>query len=153
MDTAATEPEAESLGLHDCWRYLRSTSLCRLAFSRGDTVEIFPVNYVPSNGTLLIRTAAGTKMDAISERKPVSLEADGLNQYGTIAWSVVVKGHAAVVEDAEEFQDAADAGLSPWQAGPKESLIRVTPEEITGRRFVIAPPTHWWAPQEPAGKA
>lgn len=153
MDTAATEPEAESLGVHDCWRYLRSTSLCRIAFTRGDGVEILPVNYVPSNGTLLIRTGPGTKMYAVAGRKAVSLEADGLNQYGTIAWSVVVKGHAVLVDDAEEFQDAADAGLSPWQAGPKESLIRVTPEEITGRRFVIAPPTHWWAQQEPAGKA
>lgn len=153
MDTAATEPEAESLGVHDCWRYLRSTSLCRMAFTRGNTVEIFPVNYVPSNGTLLIRTGEGTKLDAVAERRVVALEADGLNQYGTIAWSVVVKGHAVVVTDAEEFQDAAVAGLSPWQAGPKNSLIRVTPEEITGRRFVIAPPTRWWAPQEPGDRA
>ncbi|TLM87501.1 hypothetical protein FDW84_02590 [Pseudarthrobacter sp. NamE5] len=30
--TAATGPEAERLGVHDCWRYLRSTSLGRLAF-------------------------------------------------------------------------------------------------------------------------
>ncbi len=153
MDKASTEPEAETLGLHECWRYLRSTSLCRIAFTHGDTVEIFPVNYVPSNGTLLIRSGQGAKLDAVAARKAVSLEADGLNQYGTIAWSVVVKGHAAAVDDTEEFQDAADAGLSPWQAGPKNSLIRVTPEEITGRRFVIAPPTHWWAPQEPADKA
>jgi hypothetical protein len=36
-------------------------------------------------------------------------EAERLNQYGTIAWSVVVKGHAAVVEDAEEFQPAGKA--------------------------------------------
>lgn len=150
MDTAATEPEAESLGLHDCWRYLRSTSLCRLAFSRGDTVEIFPVNYVPSNGTLLIRTAGGTKMDAIAERKPVSLEADGLNQYGTIAWSVILKGHAVVVSDEGETQDAMEAGLSPWQPGQKNVLLRITPEEISGRKFVIAAPTYWWPPREPA---
>ncbi|MFJ5976434.1 pyridoxamine 5'-phosphate oxidase family protein [Pseudarthrobacter oxydans] len=88
-----------------------------MAFTRGDTVEIFPVNFAPSNGTLLIRTGPGTKMDAVAGRKAVSLEADGLNQYGTIAWSVVVKGHAAVVDDTEDFQDASDAGLSPWQAG------------------------------------
>ncbi|VXC22447.1 Pyridoxamine 5'-phosphate oxidase family protein [Arthrobacter sp. 9AX] len=153
MDTAATEPETETLGLHECWKHLRSTSLCRIAFTHGDTVEIFPVNYVPSNGTLLVRTGGGPKLEAAAGRQVVSLEADGLNQYGTIAWSVVVKGHAAVVDDTEEIQDAAEAGLSPWQAGAKNSLIRVTPEEVTGRRFVIAPPTHWWAPLEPAEKA
>lgn len=152
MDAAAAEPEAQRLGVHECWRYLRSTSVCRMAFTRGNTGEIFPLNYVPSDGTPLVRTGEGTKTDALAEGKVVALEADGLNQYGTIAWSVVVKGRAAVVSDAEEFEDAADAGLSPWQAGPKNSLIRVTPEEITGRRFVIAPPTRWWAPQEPVDR-
>ena len=153
MDTAATEPEAENMGVHDCWRYLRSTSLCRRAFTHGDTVEIFPVNYVPSNGTLLIRTREGTKLEAATGRQVVALEADGMNQYGTIAWSVVVKGHAAIVDDEEDIQDAAEAGLSPWQAGPKNRLLRVTPGEMSGRKFVIAPPTHWWAPQEPAERA
>ncbi|WP_370278881.1 pyridoxamine 5'-phosphate oxidase family protein [Pseudarthrobacter sp. NamB4] len=119
METAAAEPEAESLGVHDCWRYLRSRSVGRLAFMHGEWVEIFPVNYVPSNGTLLIRTGARTKLDAVAERKAVSLEADGLNQYGTIAWSIVVKGHAAAVSDEEDFEDAAEAGLSPLQAGPR----------------------------------
>jgi nitroimidazol reductase NimA-like FMN-containing flavoprotein (pyridoxamine 5'-phosphate oxidase superfamily) len=124
-----------------------------MAFNHGETVEILPVNYLPVNGTLLIRSGEGTKLSAAAARQPVSLEADGLNRYGTIAWSVVVKGHAAVVTSAEEIQDAMDGGLSPWQAGPKNKLIRVTPEEISGRRFVIAPPTHWWPPQEPPSQA
>lgn len=153
MDTAAAKPETENLGVHECWRYLRSTSLCRMAFSHGETVEILPVNYLPTNGTLLIRSGEGTKLVAAAARQAVSVEVDGMNQYGTIAWSVVVKGQAAVVTDAEEIQDAMDGGLSPWQAGSKDSLIRVTPDEISGRRFVIAPPTHWWPPQEPSSHA
>jgi len=153
MDTAPTEPEVENLGVHDCWRYLRTASLCRIAFTHGETVEIFPVNYVPSNGTLLIRTGEGTKLLAAAGHKVVAVEADGMNQYGTIAWSVIIKGNAAIVHDDEDIQDAADAGLSPWQAGPKNSLMRITPAEISGRRFVIAPPAQWWAPQEPAGRA
>jgi hypothetical protein len=72
-----------------------------------------------------------------------------MNQYGTIAWSVVLKGHAMVVSDEEETRDAMEAGLSPWQPGQKNILIRITPEKITGRRFVIAAPTHWWPPREP----
>lgn len=149
MDTAATEPEAETLDLPDCWRYLRSTSVCRIAFIQGETAEIFPVNYVPSNGTLLIRTGEGTKLDALADHRAVSLETDGLNQYGTIAWSVVVKGVAALVTDTDEIQDAMDAGLSPWQSGTKNSLLRVTPSELTGRRFVTAQPSKWWPPLEP----
>src|SRR6478609_4858824 len=117
MNSAAAEPEIKELGVHDCWRYLRSTSLCRIAFSDGESVENYPVNFVATNGTLLIRTGEGTKLAALSERKTVAVEADGMNQYGTIAWSVILKGHAVVVTDAEETQDAMDAGLSPWQPG------------------------------------
>ena len=150
MDTAGAEPEIKELGVHDCWRYLRSTSLCRIAFSEGDAVENYPVNFVPTNGTLLIRTGQGTKLASLADRKVVAVEADGMNQYGTIAWSVIIKGHAKVVTDAEEVQDAMEAGLSPWQPGQKNVLIRITPQDISGRRFVIAAPTHWWPAREPS---
>ena len=151
MDTGALEVEAEVLGVHDCWKYLQSTPVCRIAFTHGTDVEIFPVNFAASNGTVLIRTGAGKTLDTVVNAQQVSLEADGLNQYGTIAWSVVVKGRAVTVEDPEGYREAESAGLSPWQAGTKNRLVRVTPGEISGRRFVIAPPTRW-ASQEPAGQ-
>ncbi|MDQ0144246.1 MULTISPECIES: pyridoxamine 5'-phosphate oxidase family protein [Pseudarthrobacter] len=149
MNSAATEPEIKELGVHDCWRYLRSTSLCRIAFTDGGGVENYPVNFVPTNGTLLIRTGEGTKLASLPDRKAVAVEADGMNQYGTIAWSVILKGHAMVVSDDEEIRDAMEAGLSPWQPGRKNVLVRITPEDINGRRFVISAPTHWWPPREP----
>src|SRR4051794_3008688 len=108
MNTAATEPDIKELGVHDCWKYLRSTSICRIAFTDGNTVENYPVNYVPTNGTLLIRTGEGTKLASLADRQAVAVEADGMNQYGTIAWSVILKGRAVVVSDAEEAQDAMD---------------------------------------------
>ncbi|WP_426763004.1 pyridoxamine 5'-phosphate oxidase family protein [Pseudarthrobacter sp. 1G09] len=151
MDTGAVEPETEILGVHDCWKYLQSTPVCRIAFPHRDTVEILPVNFVPSNGTVLIRTGEGTTLDSLPNGQAVSLEADGFNQYGTIAWSVVVKGHAEAADDAASHREASDSRLSPWQAGTKDRLIRVNPAEVTGRRFVIAPPSRW-APQEPSGE-
>ena len=152
MNSAATAPEIKELGVHDCWRYLRSTSICRIAFRDGDAVENFPVNFVPTNGTLLIRTGEGTRLASLDGRTPVAVEADGMNQYGTIAWSVILKGHPAVVSDEEEIQDAMDAGLSPWQPGQKNVLLRITPQEISGRKFVIAAPTHWWPPRDPSAE-
>ncbi|HYH77084.1 MAG TPA: pyridoxamine 5'-phosphate oxidase family protein, partial [Arthrobacter sp.] len=131
---------------HDCWKYLRSTSICRIAMISGDKPEIFPVNYVPNYGTVIFRTGSGGKLDALLNSPTIALEADGMNTYGTIAWSVVVKGYAEVVSDDEEIQEAMDAGLSPWEAGAKDHLVRVTPNELSGRRFVISPPSHWWPP-------
>ncbi|WP_285246216.1 pyridoxamine 5'-phosphate oxidase family protein [Pseudarthrobacter sp. efr-133-R2A-89] len=149
MNTAGADSEIKELGVHDCWKLLHSTSVCRIAFTDGDSVENFPMNFVTTNGTLLMRTGGATKLSSF-DGKAVAVEADGMNQYGTIAWSVILKGHATVVSDAEETQEAMDAGLSPWQPGQKNTLVRVTPHDISGRRFVIAAPTHWWPPREPA---
>lgn len=146
MNTAESGPETEELSIHDCWKYLRSTSICRIAVISGDKPEIFPVNYVPNYGTVIFRTGPGSKLDALLTSPTIALEADGMNTYGTIAWSVVIKGYAEVVSDNEEIQEAVEAGLSPWEAGAKDQLVRVTPTELSGRRFVISPPSHWWPP-------
>ena len=150
MNTAAgAEPEVKELGVHDCWKLLHSTSICRVAIADGGAVENFPMNFVTTNGTLLMRTGSGTKLSSFADGKVGAVEADGMNQYGTIAWSVILKGRATVVSDPEETRDAMEAGLSPWQPGQKNTLIRITPQDISGRRFVIAAPTHWWPPREP----
>ncbi|GAC1490029.1 MAG: hypothetical protein NVS2B15_08360 [Pseudarthrobacter sp.] len=57
----------------------------------------------------MFRTGPGTKLDAVLGGVSIALEADGLNTYGTIAWSVIVKGTAVVVDSPEELQEAADA--------------------------------------------
>jgi nitroimidazol reductase NimA-like FMN-containing flavoprotein (pyridoxamine 5'-phosphate oxidase superfamily) len=144
-------PETEVLDIHDCWKYLRSASICRIALTAAGAPEIFPVNYVPDYGTVVFRTGPGTKLNAVLGGNAVALEADGLNTYGTIAWSVIIKGTAKVIDTQEAFQEAAEAGLSPWQHGSKEHLVRVTPTEISGRRFVINPPTPWWPPLDSPG--
>jgi uncharacterized protein len=151
MHNNTSGPDTEVLSTHDCWKYLRSASVGRIAVTTGGEPEIFPVNYVPDNGTVVFRTGQGTKLDAVLGGSVVALEADGLNNYGTIAWSVVIKGTAKVVDTAEDFQEATDAGLSPWEAGSKDHLVRVTPTELSGRRFVINPPSRWWPPLDAEG--
>ncbi|MFB9857087.1 pyridoxamine 5'-phosphate oxidase family protein [Paenarthrobacter aurescens] len=124
-------------------------SIGRIALINDDEPEIFPVNYVPNYGTLLFRTGPGTKHNALREGAVVVLEADGFNRYGTIAWSVILKGTPEFVTQPEDIQEAVDAGLSPWQPGTKDILVRITPAKISGRRFVISPPSKWWPPLDP----
>ncbi len=152
MQSDTSGSPTEVLTVHDCWKYLRSASVGRVAVIAGGRPEIFPVNYVPDSGTVIFRTGPGTKLDALLGGGPLALEADGLNTYGTIAWSVIVKGTASVVDSQEEFQEAADAGLSPWESGSKDHLVRITPAEVSGRRFVINPPSHWWPPLDAGGR-
>ncbi len=107
------------------------------------------MNYLPEDGSLLFRTGPGTKLDALLEGGPVALEADGLNPYGTIAWSVVVKGRPEALPESGVDQDKLDEDLSPWEPGSKDYLFRITPTEITGRQFAIDPSSRWWSPREP----
>ncbi|GAP56707.1 pyridoxamine 5'-phosphate oxidase family protein [Arthrobacter sp. 92] len=144
MDTSGAGSETKDLPVHECWRHLRSSSVGRLALISHNKPEIFPVNYLPGDGTVIFRTGPGTKLDAVLEGGTVALEADGLNSYGTIAWSVVIKGVPEEIPPGEIPLEVP----SPWEAGAKDHLVRITPTELSGRRFVIAPPAHWWPPQE-----
>ncbi|MDQ5861991.1 MAG: pyridoxamine 5'-phosphate oxidase family protein [Actinomycetota bacterium] len=149
MNIFEEAPASKILGTHACWRSLRSASVGRLAVTGRTGPEIFPVNYLPEDGSLIFRTGPGTKLDALLEGGAVALEADGLNPYGTIAWSVVVKGRPEAVPDNELDQDKVDQSLSPWEPGAKDQLFRITPTEITGRQFAINPSARWWSPREP----
>jgi hypothetical protein len=75
--------------------------------------------------------------------KPVALEADHINSRTNQAWSVVVKGQAAEVEQTEEFRVNVARLLFPWSPGAKDRFIRITPDAITGRRFTMALPQTW----------
>jgi hypothetical protein len=149
MSTSEAGSTTEFLSVHDCWKYLRNASVGRLAVVLGGGPEIFPVNYLPEDGTVTFRTGPGTKLDSVLAGGTVALEADGLNTYGTIAWSVVLKGRPEVVAVDD---GPAETGPSPWEEGVKDRLIRITPTEISGRRFVINPSTNWWPPREAAGR-
>lgn len=149
MSNGEDTSEVEVLKVHECWRYLRSSSVGRLALIGSSGPEVFPVNYLPEDGTLIFRTAQGSKMDALLEGERVALEADGLNSYGTIAWSVVVKGSPEPVSLDDPSQATADRAITPWEPGIKEYLFRITPTELSGRRFFISDTKRWWPSKEP----
>jgi hypothetical protein len=98
--------------------------------------DIFPVNHVVDHGTIVFRTAAGTKLSA-AHGKPVAYEVDGYDTGKGEAWSVVVHGVGRVVYEADEAIKALGLPIFPWQAGPKPQVVRLTPSTITGRRFKV----------------
>jgi uncharacterized protein len=54
------------LGDNDCWQLLARADVGRLAVSIHNVPEIFPVNYVIDNRTVLFRTGGGTKLAALA---------------------------------------------------------------------------------------
>ena len=126
----------EELDEHACWDLLRSDEVGRLAVAIANHPDIFPVNYVVDHGTVVFRTAEGTKLAASVLGTSVAFEVDG--ESTGEAWSVVLKGHAFEIENVYEVIDASELPLYPWNLTPKHRLVRIVPNQVTGRRFRIA---------------
>jgi nitroimidazol reductase NimA-like FMN-containing flavoprotein (pyridoxamine 5'-phosphate oxidase superfamily) len=123
------------LGESDCWELLRNAEVGRLAVSVANHPDIFPVNYVVDHGSIVFRTNEGTKLAASVLGVAVAFEIDGYDADAGDAWSVVVKGRAVEVEQLLGRFEAADLPLFPWHAGPKYRVVRIEPDDVTGRRF------------------
>lgn len=140
-------PASGRLNPSECWQLLRTTDLGRLAVVSDDGgPDIFPVNHVVDHGSVLLRTAAGTKLLAALTGPAVAFEADGRDQQDRSAWSVVVRGHAEEVTDLDELLAVDDAGLEPWHEAPKPRFLRIIAQQISGRRLVAAAPGTWTSP-------
>ena len=77
---------------------LGSVALGRLVTSFAGEPEIFPVNYVVQDRTVLFRTAEGTKLFSAVANSTVIFEADDHNV--AEGWSVIVGGRAKVLQTA-----------------------------------------------------
>jgi nitroimidazol reductase NimA-like FMN-containing flavoprotein (pyridoxamine 5'-phosphate oxidase superfamily) len=131
MTTFEANPVVELID-RDSWNLLASVALGRLATSVAGQPEIFPVNFVVQQHTILLRTAEGTKLLNALVNEQVAFEADDHDVEE--GWSVVVKGRAYVL-GASEFAEAERGQVLPWTTTAKNRFIRIVPIEISGRRF------------------
>jgi nitroimidazol reductase NimA-like FMN-containing flavoprotein (pyridoxamine 5'-phosphate oxidase superfamily) len=118
-----------------CWNLLRSADVGRLAVAIADQPDIFPVNFVVDHGSVVFRTAEGTKLAAAVLGRAVAFEVDGFDRELGEAWSVVIKGKAMELHRMIEIFEATDLPLFPWLTSPKPRFVRIVPETVTGRSF------------------
>lgn len=128
----------QELGESECLELLRGVDVGRIAVRLDDGgVDIFPMNFVVDQGTILIRTAAGTKLDSIKREPSVGFEADFYDYFERVAWSVVIKGDAKVVKSHDDLFALLNVDLDAWHPERKPFFVRIVPTSITGRRFAI----------------
>ena len=126
-----------NLSESESWKLLAGVQLGRLITNVGGQPEVFPVNFATQHETILFRTAEGTKLTSVVVNHDVVFEAD--HHTMTEGWSVIVKGRAHVLDTRAEIEEAEQAQLLPWVATLKLRFVRVTPREISGRRFRFGP--------------
>ncbi len=132
--TTPTQP-VSILSASECWDLLKSASLGRLVTSVDGQPEIFPINFVVQNHTVLFRTAEGTKLVSAAINNNVLFEADDHN--AVEGWSVIVRGMARTMRTGAEIAEAERAQLLPWVATVKQHFVRIRPLGISGRRFTF----------------
>lgn len=153
MATETSPGVVTALEVHECWSLLRSAQVGRLAVSVEDRPDIYPINFVTDHGSIVFRTAEGTKLFAALSQPNVAFETDGYDPEDGEAWSVVIKGR---IEEIREIPDALEAmmlPLFPWHAGPKNRFMRVLPDDVSGRRFHVVDPAAWHTPMTGAHRS
>jgi nitroimidazol reductase NimA-like FMN-containing flavoprotein (pyridoxamine 5'-phosphate oxidase superfamily) len=136
----------EELSESECWALLRTVDVGRLATptQRGG-VDVYPVNHVVDQGSIVFRTAAGTKVTDAVEAPEVAFEADNAacssDEQRADPWSVVVHGVAELITIQTDLFDSFELTVRPWHVSNKPYFIRLAPTSVSGRRFHMSPDT------------
>jgi nitroimidazol reductase NimA-like FMN-containing flavoprotein (pyridoxamine 5'-phosphate oxidase superfamily) len=132
------QPIVEELNQDECLRLLAKQKVGRLAVAEpGGAPHLVPVNYTLLRGSVVFRSAPGTKLRLLVT-EPVTFEVDWSDDIGRTGWSVVVSGLAYEASDREI--EVEDLRLSSWVERQNSRWVRLVPGSITGRRITRPSP-------------
>lgn len=124
------------LTLEECTRLLEVRPIGRIALVAAGEPLILPVLFRYINGTIVFRTAAGEKLDAVWQSAPAAFEVDDWDTPTRTGWSVLVRGQTEAVHDDAQIAELESLGLDEWVPSSQPSTwVRIRPVEITGRRI------------------
>ena len=127
------EPSTSVLSEDECWEFLDLQPIGRLATAAGGEAEIFPVTFAVADRRVYLKTRPGAKLVELVVNSRVAFEAD---QWGPeVAYSVVVKGTAEILDHDVDIAAAEATGLRSYLEDGKNVWVRITPGEVTGRRL------------------
>lgn len=152
MAQTARRPRFVALSARECRVLLRRNHVGRLAFVHGREIDIEPLGYACKGDWLFLRSAPGTKMDALGHNPFVAFEIDEVD--GPFDWrSVVVhgtiyelpaggdrivrRGHRRAVAAIREITPQA---LTSGDPVPERAIVYgLHVDRMTGRRSRTSP--------------
>ncbi|MGA2037498.1 MAG: pyridoxamine 5'-phosphate oxidase family protein [Acidimicrobiales bacterium] len=120
----------------ECLELLGRSSIGRVAVSMGAVPAVFPVNFAVLDQAIVFWTSTGTKLDAAMRNAVVAFEVDDVDALYHEGSSVLVVGIADELRDPALVERAKRLPLAPWAEGPREHVVVIRPEFISGRRIV-----------------
>jgi len=126
---------SEIIPLPECLRLLalaaKQGDVGRLAVSRQEAPVVHPVNFAYRDRRVLVRLGPGAMAEAATGAL-VAFEIDHLDHRVGVAWSVLVRGLALVVED-----DVPSEAPTPLVPTAGDVVLGIRLDVVTGRRFVL----------------
>jgi hypothetical protein len=127
----------ERLSRYDCWQLLSdvagSDAIARIVWSGPDGMAIVPMNFTVADGIIWFQTASDSSLARESSDQKVLVEVDQIDPASHTGWSVVVSGVATCLPSEQDPGLLGD--LQVWPQGPRDLLLKVEPQELTGRRL------------------
>jgi hypothetical protein len=136
---AGSDSVLESLTPAQCEEHLAAGGVGRIILSTGSGPVAYPVNFVFARGCVIFRTSDAMVANICGI---VAFEVDHVDDSMREGWSVLVRGHARLIEGVELRLVAADLHVEPWAGGARLNVVSIAPFEVTGRVIVQRTPRH-----------
>lgn len=131
-----TDIRIEALSADECMQLLKLGSYVgRIGFILDGRPMILPVNYLAEDGSLVFASLDGTKLHALAGGADVVFEVDESRPLYHAGWSVLVRGTAREVTDEQEIELLRRGPLKSWAAVHDAHWVRISIDEISGRRI------------------
>jgi len=135
LGQAGTHPTLRSLSEAECETHLAAGGIGRIIFTYDDGPVAVPVNFVYDSGCVVF-TTDDAMAEKIRSKSVVGFEVDRIDEAMSEGWSVLVSGRARRVERDEDRERIAALNLEPWAGGVRDNLVRIEPDELSGRVIV-----------------
>jgi len=130
---------SEVLERPECGRLLaaKAGGVGRLGMVVDGQPVVVPLNYTVVDGDVVVRIGGGTILTAIRRGDTiVAFEIDDQSaDGGALWWSVLVQGLALEVTDQPRSAKFRLGAPVPAVPAPGESVVRIRPDVLSGRRF------------------
>lgn len=141
MHPKTEAPERDRNGLiilsrEESLRLLAGASIGRVGLCMHALPTVLPVNFVLDGDTIVIRTGAGSKLEAAMHNAVVAFQADQIDALYHEGWSVVVTGVARAVTDPHDIERMERLPLRSWSIVPGDTLMTIDTELVSGRSLI-----------------
>jgi hypothetical protein len=132
---------SEVVALPECLRLLATAAkkgaIGRLAVSQDQAPLVAPANFTYQDRYLVIDLGPGTMFEAAAN-KLVAFEVDEIDHNAGVAWSVLVRGLAIVLDRESECALGVKVSPTPLVSNVGTATLAIRADVVTGRRFPTA---------------